>query len=155
MDDEVDIIIINLFVGSLTKNGNRRQAKRLFLETLELIRRAIFLQQTNNKETILKDPFIFILEIILNLKPLVVLESKRVGGVIYRLPRLISSPRRGYSIAVHWLIKSAMMRKERGFALKLANEILDTARGKSSSLKKRNELYDLAINNRPFVRYLK
>ena len=146
-----DIIIINLFVGSLTKKGDKRQARRIFSDTLRILKRSLLVRGNSP----IRDPFALLIDVVLSLKPLIVLESKRVGGVIYRLPRLITRRRRSYSIAVHWLIKSAMMRKERGFALKLANEILDTARGKSASLKKKNELYDLAINNRPFIRHLK
>jgi len=149
--DDYDVIIVNLFVGSLTKKGNRRQAKRLFAETLKLIKRSLLTQDKRSE----KDPFSVLLDVTSSLRPLITLESKRVGGVIYRLPRLINTTRRGYSIAVHWLIKSALLRKERGFALKLASEILDTSRGKSTSLKKKSELYDLAIYNRPFVRYLR
>ena len=100
-------------------------------------------------------PYLILVKAVIKAAPNISLQSKRVGGVIYRLPRLIRNKSRSYSIGIRWIVKNARLRKEKGFEVRLANEIYDTYRGRGSTIRKKLEMHRIAALNRPFIRYLR
>jgi ribosomal protein S7 len=146
--NEVDIMvyreITRCFIGSLTKRGCKKRAKKIFNSVLELLRFKIN-----------EHPLIVLEEILSIVSPKMSLSTKKLGGSSYKLPHLISY-KRGLSIAIHSLIKYAVVRGERILAERIVEELIDIIKGKASPLIKNiTEIHKTALLNRPFLQYLK
>lgn len=87
--------------------------------------------------------------------PILKLINKRVGGVIYKLPKAITNPKIAISIAIKTLLTYSAKRKEKNFYVKLTNEMIDTLKKKSASYKSKAESYMIAAGNLPFLHYLR
>ena len=87
-----------------------------------------------------------------NIKPLLEVRSRRVGGATYQVPVEVSA-RRGTSLAIRWLVGVARDRKGRGMADKLSAELLDAVQGAGAAVKKREDLHRMAEANRAFAHY--
>ena len=87
-----------------------------------------------------------------NVKPVVEVKSRRVGGANYQVPIEVNSTRR-VSLAVRWLVTYARGRGEKGMVEKLANEILDAANNRGGAVKKREDVHRMAEANKAFAHY--
>jgi small subunit ribosomal protein S7 len=86
------------------------------------------------------------------LKPAVEVRSCRVGGATYQVPVEVK-PNRGLALAMRWWVDAASARSEKGMALRLAGEILDTSEGKGGAFKKREDVHKMASANKAFAHY--
>lgn len=87
-----------------------------------------------------------------NLKPLVKVKARRVGGATYQVP--IEVPEElGFGIAMRWVIEIARKRKGGEMSKKLAQEILEAFEGRGDAMKKREETHRMAEANRAFAHY--
>lgn len=139
-------IISKLFIGSITKNGMRTKSFNNFFFSLLLL----------SKVYEISDPINFIINVVDRVRPRINFVSKKVAGIVYRLPRFISLEK-SRSISVRWIISSAVNRSSHEkFSQKLAKELIDISRGLiTPAVKKKLEYHTLARSNRPFLRYLK
>jgi len=87
-----------------------------------------------------------------NVKPVLEVKSRRVGGATYQVPIEVR-PERRVSLAVKWIINSARARGERGMVLKLANELLEAYNNKGAAIKKKEDTHRMAEANRAFAHY--
>ncbi|MGH7691019.1 MAG: 30S ribosomal protein S7 [Gemmatimonadaceae bacterium] len=87
-----------------------------------------------------------------NVKPVVEVKTRRVGGANYQVPVEVN-PTRRVSLAVRWLILHARARGEKGMMDRLANEILDAANNRGGAVKKREDVHRMAEANRAFAHY--
>ncbi|HWG37400.1 MAG TPA: 30S ribosomal protein S7 [Terriglobales bacterium] len=87
-----------------------------------------------------------------NVKPVVEVKTRRVGGANYQVPIEVN-PTRRVSLAVRWLILYARTRGEKGMIEKLANEILDAANNRGGAVKKREDVHRMADANKAFAHY--
>ncbi|TAN20691.1 MAG: 30S ribosomal protein S7 [Acidobacteria bacterium] len=87
-----------------------------------------------------------------NVKPVVEVKTRRVGGANYQVPIEVN-PTRRVSLAVRWIISNARGRGEKGMVDKLANEILDAANNRGGAVKKREDVHRMAEANRAFAHY--
>ncbi len=87
-----------------------------------------------------------------NVKPVVEVKTRRVGGANYQVPIEVN-PTRRVSLAVRWLITYARARGEKGMVEKLANEILDAAQNRGGAVKKREDVHRMAEANKAFAHY--
>ncbi len=87
-----------------------------------------------------------------NIKPVLEVKSRRVGGATYQVPVEVR-PVRQQSLAIRWLIDAARKRNERTMAERLANELLDAANEKGSAFKKKEDTYKMAEANKAFAHY--
>jgi len=87
-----------------------------------------------------------------NIKPMLEVKSRRVGGSTYQVPIEVRAERRT-SLAMRWLIKYANDRSERTMTDKLAGEILDAFNNRGSAVKKREDTHKMAEANRAFAHY--
>ncbi|MGH9477130.1 MAG: 30S ribosomal protein S7 [Terriglobales bacterium] len=87
-----------------------------------------------------------------NVKPVVEVKTRRVGGANYQVPVEVN-PTRRVSLAVRWLITFARARGEKGMVDKLANEILEAANNRGGAVKKREDVHRMAEANRAFAHY--
>jgi small subunit ribosomal protein S7 len=87
-----------------------------------------------------------------NIKPMLEVKSRRVGGSTYQVPVEVRADRRN-SLAMRWLIKYANDRSEKTMTDKLAGEILDAYNNRGAAVKKREDTHKMAEANRAFAHY--
>ena len=87
-----------------------------------------------------------------NVKPMVEVKSRRVGGATYQVPVEVRADRR-ITLAMRWLVDAARARGEKGMRARLAGEIMDAAESRGSAVKKREETHRMAEANKAFAHY--
>ncbi len=87
-----------------------------------------------------------------NIKPMLEVKSRRVGGSNYQVPIEVSEER-SQTLALRWLVNYAKNRNGKGMALNLANEIMDAANGTGGAVKKREDTHKMAEANKAFAHY--
>src|SRR4051794_2551416 len=87
-----------------------------------------------------------------NIKPVVEVKSRRVGGATYQVPVEVR-PERRTALGMRWLMQSAEARGERSFVEKLANELIDASNNRGGSVKKRDDVHKMAEANKAFAHY--
>lgn len=98
------------------------------------------------------DPTQTLKKAIENIRPLVEVKSRRVGGATYQVPIEVPS-RRAMTLAVRWIVNFSRQRREKTMEERLAGEIMDAANGAGSSVKRREDLHKMAEANRAFAHY--
>jgi small subunit ribosomal protein S7 len=87
-----------------------------------------------------------------NVRPLVEVKSRRVGGATYQVPVEVRPERRS-ALAMRWLVDAARKRGEKSMDLRLAGELLDAHEGKGAAVKKREDTHRMAEANKAFAHY--
>jgi small subunit ribosomal protein S7 len=87
-----------------------------------------------------------------NVKPVVEVKSRRVGGATYQIPVEVRPARRD-TLAMRWVIDAARKRSEKSMAQRLANELLDAADNRGAAVKKREDTHRMAEANKAFSHY--
>lgn len=87
-----------------------------------------------------------------NVRPMVEVKSRRVGGATYQVPVEVRSVRRT-ALAMRWIIDSARKRSEKSMAKRLAGELLDASENRGSAVRKREETHRMAEANKAFAHY--
>ncbi len=99
-----------------------------------------------------KDPLPLLKKSVDNIKPLLEVKSRRVGGATYQVPVEVDS-RRGTTLAIRWLVTFSRKRRERSMSERLACEILDASGGAGSAVKRREDMHKMAEANKAFAHY--
>lgn len=134
-------LVVAKFINALLYDGKRGIAEKIFYSAMELI------QEKSSEEGI--KSFKKGLE---NIKPLLEVKSRRVGGANYQVPIEVK-PARRQSLATRWLIDSARARGEQTMAERLAMEIIDSANLRGTAIKKREDMHRMAEANKAFAHY--
>src|SRR5499433_184026 len=87
-----------------------------------------------------------------NVKPLLEVKTRRVGGANYQVPVEVNADRRT-SLAIRWLVTYGRARGEKGMIDKLTNELLDAANGRGAAMKKKEDVHRMAEANKAFAHY--
>ena len=87
-----------------------------------------------------------------NIRPLVEVKSRRVGGATYQIPVEIRHDR-STALAMRWLVEGAKSRGEKNMGLRLANEIMEAHESKGTAIKKREDMHKMAEANKAFSHY--
>ena len=87
-----------------------------------------------------------------NVRPMVEVKSRRVGGATYQVPVEVRPVRRD-SLAMRWLIDAARKRSEKSMAQRLANELMEAADQRGAAVKKREDTHRMAEANKAFAHY--
>jgi small subunit ribosomal protein S7 len=99
-----------------------------------------------------KDPLPILKKGIDNIKPLLEVRSRRVGGATYQVP--VEVPvRRGTTLAIRWLVGFSRRRRERSMSDRLAGEILEASGGTGTAVKRREDMHKMAEANKAFAHY--
>lgn len=138
-DSKYDNLLVSLLVNRILKNGKKRLAKRIVYKAFELIE-----FRTN------QDPILVLEKAIRNISPRVQLKAKRVGGTNYQVPTMLNKYR-STNIAVKWVIEFSRKRSGKGMSLKLANELMEAAKGLGNSVKRKDETHKMAEANKAFA----
>ena len=99
-----------------------------------------------------KDPLEVLLKALENVKPMVEVKSRRVGGATYQVPMEIRESRRE-ALAMRWIIDAARSRSGHGMADTLAAELLDAYNNTGTAYKKREDVHKMAEANKAFPHY--
>ncbi len=133
--------IITKLVNQIMQDGKKGTAQRIVNEAFDII----------NKKTN-EDPINIFNKAIENIKPVLEVKSRRVGGSNYQVPIEVNETR-SLTLALRWLVNYAKNRNGRGMAEKLANEIIDAANGTGGAVKKREDTHKMAEANKAFAHY--
>jgi small subunit ribosomal protein S7 len=133
--------IITKFINSLMKDGKKSIATEIFYSALETI------EKKGEEKGI--DVFNAAID---NIKPVMEVKSRRVGGATYQVPIEVR-PARQQSLAIRWLISFARRRSERTMKDRLSNELLDAANSRGATYKKKEDTYKMAEANKAFAHY--
>ena len=99
-----------------------------------------------------KDPLEVLLKALDNVKPMVEVKSRRVGGATYQVPMEIRESRRE-ALAMRWIIEAARNRSGHGMAETLSSELLDAYNNTGTAYKKREDVHKMAEANKAFAHY--
>ncbi|MBU0479345.1 30S ribosomal protein S7 [bacterium] len=133
--------IVAKFVNCIMRKGKKSLAESIFYDSLDII----------NKST-KKDSLEVFKQALDNVKPVLEVKSKRIGGATYQVPIEVSSDRRT-SLAMRWIINYAKARKGKSMGEKLAQEIIDASKGEGTSVKKKEDVHKMAEANKAFAHY--
>lgn len=87
-----------------------------------------------------------------NVRPMLEVRSRRVGGATYQVPTAVA-PNRAQALAIRWIINAARNRSEKSMKDKLASELLDAVAGRGGAIKKREDTHKMAEANKAFAHY--
>ena len=141
-DPKYKSVLITQFINCVMHNGKKSVAQRIFYDALELIHKRL-----PNEEPI--DVFTRAVE---NVKPMIEVRSKRVGGATYQVPVEVPSDRRT-SLAIRWIITAARGRNDKTMVDRLSAELLDASNNRGAAVKKREDTHRMAEANRAFSHY--
>src|SRR5499427_901040 len=99
-----------------------------------------------------KNPLEVFTQALSNVKPMVEVKSRRVGGANYQVPVEVRPVRR-MALAMRWLRESAKKRGEKSMPLRLAGELMEAAEGRGGAMKKREEVHRMAEANKAFAHF--
>ena len=133
--------IVEKFICSMMWEGKKSTAQRVFYGAMDQVAK-----KTND------DALKIFKKAIENVKPLLEVKTRRVGGANYQVPVEVNADRRT-SLAIRWLISYARARGEKGMVDKLSNELLDAATGKGAAIKKKEDVHRMAEANKAFAHY--
>ena len=98
------------------------------------------------------DPLELLEQALENVRPLVEVKSRRVGGATYQVPIEVR-PSRRQALAMRWLVDSARKRGEKSMAARLAGELADAAEGRGAAVRKREDTHRMAEANKMFSHF--
>lgn len=133
--------VLAKFINILMFNGKKSVAEFIVYSALD------FLQSKYGKGSME-----FFESALNNVRPVVEVKSRRVGGSTYQVPVEIRLIRRN-TLAMRWIIESARKRNDRSMEMRLANELLDASEGRGAAVKKREEVHRMAEANKAFAHY--
>lgn len=133
--------LVEKFVNSMMWDGKKTVAQNIFYEAMDKIR-----------ERSGDEPLKLFKKAVENVKPVLEVKTRRVGGANYQVPVEVTQNRRT-SLALRWLIGNARHRPEKSMAEKLANELNDAANMRGGSVKKKDDVHRMAEANKAFAHY--
>ena len=130
------------FMNVIMQGGKKAVAERIIYGALDFI----------EKKNPGKDPLEAFHRAIGNIKPMVEVKSRRVGGANYQVPVEVRPVRR-MALAMRWLKEAAKKRGEKSMSLRLANELMEATEGRGGAMKKRDEVHRMAEANKAFSHF--
>ncbi len=140
-DPKFGSVEVTKFVNMIMQCGKKSVAERIVYGALEEI-----------KSKTGKDPLEVFTTALNNVRPIVEVKSRRVGGANYQVPVEVRPVRR-MALAMRWLRESAKGRSEKSMPQRLAGELLDAAEGRGGAMKKREEVHRMAEANKAFSHF--
>ena len=133
--------VLTKFVNAIMLAGKKSTAEQIVYGALDII-------QERTKE----EPIKVFRQAMDNVKPMVEVKSRRVGGSTYQVPVEVRAERRN-ALAMRWIITYARARAEKSMVEKLAGELIDAANNRGSSVKKREDTHKMAEANKAYAHY--
>ena len=140
-DPRFNDVVLAQFVNIIMEDGKKATARALVYNAFNII-----------AEKTKEDPLEVFRKAMANVAPAVEIRPRRVGGATYQVPMEVREERR-VALAIRWLKKYAMERRDRSMAGKLASEIQAAANGEGGAMKRRDEMHRMADANRAFSHF--
>ncbi|MBL8996121.1 MAG: 30S ribosomal protein S7 [Gemmatimonadales bacterium] len=140
-DARYDSQTVSKFINVLMYQGKKSTAERIFYGAMDIV------------EAKTSQPGVNIFkQALTNLKPVVEVKSRRVGGATYQVPVEVR-PERRTALAMRWLISFSRERNEKSMAEKLAAETIAASKGEGNAVKKKDDTHRMAEANKAFAHY--
>jgi len=133
--------VLTKFINAIMLGGKKSVAQKVMYSALERI------ESKSGEKGI--DVFNKAMD---NVKPVMEVKSRRVGGATYQVPIEVR-PVRQQSLGIRWIVDAARKRNERTMMERLSNELMDAATDKGSAFKKKEDTYKMAEANKAFAHY--
>ena len=133
--------LVAKFVNSLLKRGKKSVAESILYGSFDIIEKRLKEQPVELFEKAVN-----------NVKPVIEVKSRRVGGSTYQVPTEVV-PSRRTALAIRWLISNAQERTEKTMREKLAGELIDAANNRGGAIKKKESVHKMAEANKAFAHY--
>ena len=128
--------LVTQLINKILLHGKKSGSEQIVYKALEII-----------SERTANDPVITLKRAVENVRPLLEVKSRRVGGATYQVPVEVR-PARGTTLALRWLVNFARQRREHSMAERLTAEIMDASNGQGSSVKRREDMHKMAEANK-------
>jgi small subunit ribosomal protein S7 len=140
-DPKYDNVLVTRFVNGMMGRGKRATAEQHFYSAMTMLEQ----KAGQDAMTVLK-------QAMTNVKPVLEVKSRRVGGANYQVPVEVRPDRRN-ALAIRWLISFARARADHTFAERLAAELMAASRNEGGAVKKREDTHKMAEANKAFAHY--
>lgn len=140
-DPKFNSVLVTKFVNGLMRGGKRSVAEMIFYDAVDHI-----MAKTQNEGLPIFE------KAMQNVKPMLEVRSRRVGGATYQVPVEIRHDRQ-QALAIRWIISYAKGRNEKTMSEKLASELILAAKNEGSSVKKREDTHKMAEANKAFAHF--
>ncbi len=133
--------LVSKFISHMMLQGKKGVSESIFYRAMGII-----------QEKTKKDPIEVFVQSLENVKPLVEVKSRRVGGATYQVPVEIR-PERRQALGIRWIIHHSRQRSEKTMFQKLAGELMDAYNNTGTSIKKKEDTHKMAEANKAFAHY--
>jgi len=133
--------LIAKFINGVMRRGKKSVAEGIFYGSMDLI-----------QEKIHSDPVKIFRQAMDNVKPLLEVKPRRVGGATYQVPMEVR-PERKTALSIRWIISYAKQRPEKTMQEKLSAELMDAANNRGAAIKKKEDTHKMAEANKAFAHY--
>ena len=140
-DPNYDSKLVSKFINCVMRDGKKSTAQSLLYDAFGIM-----------KEKSKESPLKIFEQAVDNVRPLIEVKSRRVGGSTYQVPTEIR-PSRRTALGIRWIISYARQRPEKGMAKKLAAELMDAANNRGASVKKKEDTHKMAEANKAFAHF--
>lgn len=140
-DPKYNSTLVSRFISVILKDGKKAVAERICYGAFNIL-----------KEKTGSEPLKVFKTAIDNVKPLVEVKPRRVGGATYQVPMEVR-PHRKIALAFRWIVSYARQRKEKTMRERIAAELFDAYNNTGSSVKKKEDTHRMAEANRAFAHY--
>lgn len=140
-DGQYNNKLISKFINCLMRDGKKSTAQSLLYDAFGVI-------EKKAKE----NPVKIFEQAVDNVRPIIEVKSRRVGGSTYQVPTEIR-PSRRTALAIRWIIGYTRNRSEKGMSQKLAGELLDASGNRGASVKKKEDTHKMAEANKAFAHF--
>lgn len=130
------------FINCLMLQGKKSVAEKVFYDAMDIV----------SKDVKDVSPLEAFEKAINNVKPLIEVRSKRVGGSSYQVPMQVSS-RRQQSLAFRWILEASRGKKGKPMAQRLASELIDAYNERGSAMTTRENIHRMAEANKAFAHF--
>ncbi|MFQ5737055.1 MAG: 30S ribosomal protein S7 [Thermodesulfobacteriota bacterium] len=128
-------------INKLTQDGKKSKSEGIIYGAFDVI-----------EEKTKTEPIKVFKKALDNIKPVLEVKSRRVGGATYQVPVEVR-PERKLSLALRWLVNYSRSRSEKSMVEKLAAELIDASNSRGGSVKKREDVHKMAEANKAFAHY--
>ena len=140
-DSKFGSVLIARFVSKLSSGGKKSLAEKILYDSFDMI-----------KEKTGEDPVAVFNRSVENIRPLLEVRPRRVGGATYQVPMEVPLIR-STTLAINWLIEIAKSKTGKPMSEKLAHEIIDGSKKEGAAMKKREDTHKMAEANKAFAHY--
>lgn len=133
--------VVTKLINRMMIGGKKGKAQTILYDAFDII-----------KEKTGENPLDVFNKALENIKPLLEVKSRRVGGSNYQVPVEVSDEK-SQTLALRWIVNYAKLRNGKGMAINLAQELMDAAEGTGGAVKKREDTHKMAEANKAFAHY--